>query len=130
MHPIERKSTGMLLDERITTGFKAEFLQSDEIDQRIIDLDVAIDERIGDRWKLINRTLVQLEHQLRKCWVAQEEVRIIKLTDDSREFDELWRLAFAGKEAQRTNAERNRLIRQLDELLGEGAIKPLVKTYA
>lgn len=56
-----------------------------------------------------------------KCWFAQETV--MRETDDSK-------VATAAKQAQVLNARRNKLIRAIDERLGDGAISQTEKTYA
>jgi hypothetical protein len=56
-----------------------------------------------------------------KCWYAQETV--MNETDVNK-------VAAAAKQAQQLNARRNKLIRAIDERLGDGAITLTEKTYA
>lgn len=56
-----------------------------------------------------------------KCWFAQEDV--MTGGDDAK-------VAEAAKMAQITNARRNKLIRAIDERLGESGNTQLTKTYA
>lgn len=121
----------MLLDERITAGFKLDNNPNDETAQRIIDLDTAIERRIDGRWKLINPALLKLERELKACWDAQEVVMKNKLPHELKYevLENLYRIAAAGKRAQETNAARNKLIREIDQLLGEAANSSLMKTY-
>ncbi len=56
-----------------------------------------------------------------KCWYAQETV--MNDTD-------ITKVAAAAKQAQQLNARRNKLIRAIDERLGDGAITLTEKTYA
>jgi len=56
-----------------------------------------------------------------KCWFAQETV--MHETD-------IEKVATAAKQAQVLNARRNKLIRAIDERLGDGAISQTEKTYA
>lgn len=55
-----------------------------------------------------------------KCWFAQEtvmnETDVIKVSE-------------AAKQAQLTNARRNKLIRAIDERLGDNSITNLSKSY-
>ncbi len=132
MYPIELKSIGFMIDERITAGFKADLHPSEENTQRVLDLDTAIDGRVAGRWHMINALVLKLERVLKECWDAQEIVTQIVIHDEYRweERFDIHKLAVTGKVAQQTNAERNRLIREIDEILGESAHSTLRKTYA
>jgi len=55
-----------------------------------------------------------------KCWFAQEKLLAGK--DDHE-------VAEAAKDAQALNARRNQLIRVIDEILGQGGISLLRKSY-
>jgi hypothetical protein len=56
-----------------------------------------------------------------KCWFAQETV--MHEVDESK-------VAVAAKQAQVLNARRNKLIRAIDERLGDADISQTEKTYA
>lgn len=131
MHSITEKSTGILIDERITAGFKLEAKPSPEIEQRIKELDTVIEQRVGENWHHINKYVIELERQLKLCWDAQEVVMHTRLRPELNweDREDLYRLAVAGKTAQSTNAERNKLIRSIDTALGELNGSTLEKTY-
>lgn len=141
MHPLEIKTTATLLDEMITTEFKIA-AGNKEASNRRHQLGNIITSRMGTRLIDINftRQFWPLEKQLRKvlreCWEAQETVHATNIENYSGElteeqlFDNILSVAKAGVTAQRTNAERNSIIRQLDELLEESQAMTLEKTYA
>lgn len=130
-YDIERKSTGMLVDELLTT-----------------DLKIAAGQDVGDRRHQLGNAIVSrtvhialdteknrlfffyvegLRSILKECWDAQE---IVSNTDlNSADPDALLIVAVAGKTAQLTNKERNVWIRKIDELVEDGGISPLEKTY-
>lgn len=130
---IEYKSTGSLIDEMVTALLKTTKttknkggnekrwnLLSDAISKRFEKSPVPIyDERVVDLWQELSETL-------EACWDAQEEVMIFS---DPQDYHEVERCAMAAIEAQRLNAKRNRLIRELDELLGESDYTQLEKSY-
>lgn len=131
VNDITTKSTGILIDERITAGFKQAVRPSTEIDERIEALDNVIEHRVHGRWPIINKLVLELERQLKLCWDAQETVMSTHIHDEYRweeRFDVL-KLAQAGKIAQQTNAARNKLIREIDIALGELSHSTLEKTY-
>ena len=55
-----------------------------------------------------------------KCWFAQEKLLAGK--DDHE-------VAEAARDAQALNARRNQLIRAIDDMLGQGNVSPLGKSY-
>ncbi len=55
-----------------------------------------------------------------KCWFAQE--RLVAGKDDHE-------VAEAAKDAQRLNIRRNKLIRAIDEVLGQDSITVTEKSY-
>lgn len=55
-----------------------------------------------------------------KCWAAQE--RLLSGADDHE-------VAEAARDAQQLNARRNRLIRAIDEALGQDSITVTGKSY-
>ena len=127
---VEVKSTGTLIDEYITAGFKVEVKPTPENIKRMQVLSGAIFNRIGYGYEIQN-LVEQLRIVLRECWNAQEIVMEGKnLVDAPYVSDTVWmRIAKAGITAQKTNAERNALIRKIDELLGEKDTTALEKTY-
>jgi hypothetical protein len=55
-----------------------------------------------------------------KCWFAQE--KLLSGKDDHE-------VAEAARDAQALNARRNQLIRAIDEVLGQGSVSLLRKSY-
>lgn len=132
--PIEVKSTSLLIDELFTARMKLKaFVQLEkptaEIAERIDRLERVIKGRIDhvmltiNGQKSFNYLTSRLAAVLQECWDAQEVVRDWK----NQKMEDL---ANAGIQAQITNARRNELMREIDDLLGERNIKPLEKTYA
>jgi hypothetical protein len=132
---ITQKSTGYLIDEWITTTFKVEVNPTQENMNRMRALDTAIQKRLNGRQDDIYWQVVKLRVVLRQCWEAQE---IVRDNEDIREPDRndsvftinKWiETAKAGIKAMTTNRERNKLIREIDDILGESEYTPLDKTY-
>jgi hypothetical protein len=132
---ITQKSTGYLIDEWITTTFKVEVNPTQENMNRMRALDTAIQKRLNGRQDDIYWQVVKLRVVLRQCWEAQE---IVRDNEDIREPDRndsvftinKWiETAKAGIKAMTTNRERNKLIREIDDILGEVDYTPLNKTY-
>lgn len=122
MRRIYEKSTGQLVDELVTNAFKTAFAASHgaataEYEQRYELLREALAERLGtDAAALIHDlAVVSLA-----TWHAQEVVM-----HEERDAE----AAAAGRQAQRTNAQRTSLIREIDRLLGETEISITTKTY-
>lgn len=122
MRPISEKSTGQIVDEIVTNGFKTEFSSRrggslDEFETRYDLLRTALTERLG-------ADVAGLVHDLAivslATWQAQEVV--MHEADDTK-------TAAAGRQAQRLNALRTRAIREIDRLLGEAQISITTKTY-
>lgn len=124
----------MLIDELLTARMKLKAFteankQTGEIIQRIDQLERVVKRRVDrahltiNGQKAFNFLTARLAAELQDCWNAQEVMRdwINKSTSE---------IANAGIQAQITNGHRNELMRELDELLGEGINKPLEKTYA
>ena len=132
---IATKSTGQLIDEWITTQFKLEVKPNAETINRHGDLEAIIIKRVGDRMELIDHHIQKLRIVLRQCWNAQETVmkyHKLKIPDrlDSWVTMNDWiTLGQAGITAQKTNAQRNAIIRDIDTILLESSITPLDKTY-
>jgi hypothetical protein len=102
---------------------------------RMRALDNAIQKRLNGRQDDIYWQVVKLRVVLRQCWEAQE---IVRDNEDIREPDRndsvftinKWiETAKAGIKAMTTNRERNKLIREIDDILGESEYTPLDKTY-
>lgn len=119
-YPIEIKSIGFLIDEFITTSFKVT-AGSKEAKGRLVDLTRAIDARLPKIGWHYDDDALKLLDVSRQCWIAQDEVmRAISDRD----------VVNAARLAQKTNAQRNALIRKLDEKFGDKERSPLEKTYA
>lgn len=139
---IDYKSTGMLIDEYHTNLIKIEELgNSEELIQRENDLLLAIDKRIPQEAVIeeVNKLEDELHITLKGCWDEQEKVlqhtAVIKTFDDTgyikiEEISHIIECAKAAIAAQRYNAQRNKLIRQIDEYLGELDISPTIKSYS
>lgn len=134
---IELKSTGFLIDENITTDLKLIFFgETVEIRKRKDALDEVISKRIFESsvdtkklFRLINKLRVVLED----CWDAQDEIMNINRmckADLKWYAQDYENIAKAAIKAQELNAERNKLIRQIDALLGESEFSQLEKSYA
>lgn len=131
---VEYKSTGTLIDEWITTTFKVEVNPTNENLDRLRALDMTIQKRLGDRADDVYWQVIKLRVVLRQCWEAQE---IVKANEDLKlpdRYDNVFTInkwietAKAGIKAMTTNRERNKLIREIDQILGEDNT-PLSKTY-
>lgn len=122
MRPISEKSTGILVDELITNAFKTAFAvtagaSTAEFDARYELLRNALEERLGADAALL---IHDLSIVMMATWQAQEIV--MTENDDTV-------VAPAARRAQRMNAQRTKIIRQIDSLLGEAAISITTKTY-
>jgi hypothetical protein len=131
---IRYKTTGQLIDELITTRFKVEINPSEENVTRMNALDEEIKQAITGKEDSIYWQVVKLRVVLRQCWDAQEIVKnesmIIHQESLSIAYlNKLLRLAEAGVMAMTTNRTRNKLVREIDEILGESSATPLTKTY-
>lgn len=119
-HPIEIKSIGFLIDEYITANFKVD-VNTDGARQRMADLESAIDARLPATEWLADNDVLELYDVLRWCWDAQDAIM-----GDNTDFN----VVDAARLAQKANAQRNVLIRKLDEKFGDRERSPLGKTYA
>lgn len=128
---ITRKSTGFLIDEWITSDFKVEVKPTPENIKRRSLLKQAIDDRVEGRYDLIETLITELRLILRSCWNAQEVVMSGKtLINAPYVAENQWmKIAIAGITAQQTNVQRNNVIREIDEILGEYDTTVLTKTY-
>jgi hypothetical protein len=130
-YAIERKSTGMLVDEMLTTDLKIESGQDagerrHQLGNAVVSrtAHIALDQKKNKLFFLYVECLRKI---LKECWDAQE---IVSLSDlDSADHNVLVSCAIAGKLAQSTNRERNIWIRQIDELVEDSGVSPLEKTY-
>lgn len=137
MRDCEIKSTGTLVDELLTLDLKIKAgIQGAE--ERRHELGNVIIERTAiliiqghmDIYREFQKVQQELAEVLEKCWNAQEIVMNHELYDEWGEIG--WNMhivAHAAKLAQLTNAQRNRLIRQLDELVNETERTQLAKSY-
>lgn len=119
---VSTKSTGQLIDELVTNAFKTHHAVSSgsapaEFERRYNDLRGALETRLG-------QDVAGLLHDLAivsmATWQAQEVV--MHESDDKH-------AASAGRQAQRLNGKRTRIIREIDRLLGETSISITTKTY-
>ena len=122
MRDISEKSTGQLVDELVTNAFKTEFAvrggsPADQFEVRYEMLRSALARRLGEDVAAIIHDLAVVSMA---TWQAQE---VVMSSYDDRV------AANAGRQAQRMNARRTRLIRELDRLLGEAGISITTKTY-
>ncbi len=122
MPEITSKSTGQLLDELVTNAFKTEFSSRhggtlEEFETRYELLRSAIERRLGTDLAGLIHDLVLVSMA---TWHSQEVV-MHERSDQA--------VAAAGRNAQRTNALRTRIIREIDRVLGEAGISITTKTY-
>lgn len=122
---IELKSTGFLIDELITAELKMKHFGKNHLQERYEQLNTAISKRLGrhndsDKSHTLSILVLNLKRVNQKCWDAQETVM--------KSFAAVT-VAKAAKEAQRLNAQRNGIIREIDDLLGESQYSQLEKSY-
>jgi len=122
MNDVSKKSPGQLVDELITNAFKTEFAivegrDQDEFDRRYELLRDALVVYCGDGFAAIVHDLCITSLA---TWEAQEVV--MHETSDAY-------VAEAARHAQRMNARRTALIREIDRVLGESGITITTKTY-
>ena len=127
---IVEKSIGFLLDEFFTASLKYKNSVGDfektvarlgQLKQIIFDiLSKYTDPEQG---KVFADLASQLFNTVSDCWDAQEIVMLYPLEGHEKE------IAVAAKEAQRLNAVRNNLIKQIDQLLGYEETTVLGKSY-
>lgn len=134
MRECEIKSTGFLVDELITTDLKV--AAGIEVDQeRRHCLGNTIIERTAhlvlndmEKYREFQRVTAALSLVLKDCWNAQEVFKHLPSAHECS-LDQIYEMACAGERAQEENAARNRLVRRLDELVGETHRTQLSKTY-
>lgn len=130
MDRLETKSLGALIDEYFTSDMKVKANPSQENLERRQALKTILDREIGASWGAITILVFQLEQQLQLCWNAQEEVMRYRNRDVAKmSYADLQALGFAAITAQETNAQRCRLVREIDKVLGESDRTYLEKTY-
>lgn len=130
---IELKSTATLIDELITTELKMIHFGKDRLQERFEMLDTAITHRLSrhtDAAKLhtLGILTLNLKETNLACWNAQETVMSHDLETSSNPDVNLI-VATAAKMAQKLNAQRNNIIREMDDLLGESQYSQLEKSY-
>lgn len=124
---IELKSTATLIDELITVELKMIHFGKDKLQERYEMLDAAISRRLKrhsdvDKLHTLSVLTLNLKEINSACWKAQETVMKWDLNVPIV-------VAEAAKEAQRLNAKRNNIIREMDDLLGESQYTQLEKSY-
>jgi len=140
MLPIEIKSTGTLVDEMITAEFKIDAGNEAAKDRRHA-LGNAVQGRtlslVKDmpRYREFMKLIEELRVVLKECWDAQQAVHGTPIVNYSGEMSEdelmgnIIAVAKAGRKAQETNAQRNIIIRRIDDVLQEASNSQLEKTY-
>lgn len=121
MRDISQKSFGFLVDELITAWMKVGAGQKDAIARRdaLQDyLETNYKEAMDSR--SIDKVISELKKVSWQCFQAQDSIMSLK---DPKS------IANAAVSAQKMNSERNRLIRVLDDAVGESDITVLGKTY-
>jgi hypothetical protein len=122
MRAISEKSTGQLVDELITNAFKTAYAARtgasvEEFELRYGLLRSVLLQRLG-------QDVADIIHDLcvvsLATWQAQE---VVMHEPDDRV------AASAGRQAQRMNARRSHIIREIDRLVGEARISITTKTY-
>jgi hypothetical protein len=125
MRNIAQKSTGMLIDEYITARMKLDARPSLENLIRVQRLEDAIQYTSQSRLSFVAELTKELAAVLKECWDAQEVIMSVALDTP----EHIKQVAEAAIIAQKTNGERNKLIRAIDEILEEADITPQGKTY-
>lgn len=126
---IELKSTATLIDELLTAEIKLKHFGSDTVQERYNMLDIAIKSRLSrhndkDKFHTLSVLILKLKRVNQDCWDAQERVM---LREDT--IEDTIEIATAAKQAQKLNAQRNNIIREIDDLLGESQYSQLEKSY-
>ncbi len=120
---ITRKSTGTLMDELTVTRLKKKFIgNKPEINKRELAITHAIAQRITPEQDAeLNALFQKLTYVNNRCWVAQENIMNLDVAAPH--------IGRYAKNAQKLNAKRNMLIREIDRLLGEEEFTQLEKSY-
>lgn len=126
---IELKTTAYLIDELLVTELKMIHFGRDSLQERYEMLDIAISRRLSrhtdvDKLHTLSVLTLNLKQVNFLCWNAQE---IVMKKEDTVE--DIYDIATAAKQAQKLNAQRNSIIREMDELLGESQFSQLEKSY-
>lgn len=119
---ISSKSTGQLVDELVTNAFRTwhagiSGAPLDELERRYDQLREVLTERLGPELAACVHALSAISMA---TWQAQEV--LMHDADDARALA-------AARHAQRTNAHRCRIIREIDRLVGDDGITLTSKTY-
>lgn len=135
MRACEIKSTGFLVDELLTLDLKIAAGNTDAVARRHELGNVVIERSaklvtVGDltKYREFQRTTAELAVVLKDCWDAQDIIMSLPPAHECS-VDQLYEMAVRAKEAQETNARRNRLVRRLDAIMDEMAWTQLAKTY-
>jgi Mg2+ and Co2+ transporter CorA len=115
----------MLIDEYITARMKLDARPSLENLIRVQRLEDAIQYTSQSRLSFVAELTKELAAVLKECWDAQEVIMSVALDTP----EHIKQVAEAAIIAQKTNGERNKLIRAIDEILEEADITPQGKTY-
>lgn len=127
---LQMKTRGMLIDEMLTAGIKVVESPSEENNARFNELCDLVTQLISqEEFDKIDPLRKQLGDELSNCWDAQECVMQYRGADLAQlSYAELQELGTAALFAQVTNGRRNKLIREIDAILGDSDT-PLKKTY-
>ena len=132
MQSLACKSTGTLIDEWLTATIKAGKMPKEEnIIRRDNLFRLVVEDRLGGDLTKVADQITSLYKTLQECWDAQENIMFFKqyfpAQMDPTDYNKLGHAAIT---AQETNAQRNKLIREIDTILGEAEFTQLEKTYA
>lgn len=142
INSIEVKSTGTLIDENITTDLKMEYIGEKPefinrknklgkaINKRLLEIDPEIYTNKSTLGVKLYELTSLLATILRECWKAQDIIMDYSNREYYLEPDTHKLIAEAAVLAQRKNAERNKIIRQIDYLLDEEDYSQLEKSYS
>lgn len=120
MADIATKTVGALIDELITAEMKIESGVSESTERRDqLMAHLAQSYEFETIWHVV-RVIGQLWDVSERCFAAQDTIMTSNSSDD---------ISSAAREAQLTNAMRNKCIRKIDEIAGQAAASPLGKTY-
>jgi hypothetical protein len=130
---LDVKSTGTLVDELYTTDLKIEAGTIDAQERRHTLANLVTGRMVVmlddmPKYREFQHVMKQLQLIVKRCWDAQEIIMSLPEIDKCT-YDQVYTMATAAKEAQQTNGQRNKLIRELDTLIGEASRSQLEKTY-
>lgn len=130
---IDYKSTGMLLNDLITTGLKIRFIGTKkEFIQRQKDiLEVLKSRRCYydlEEFNKVEKHFTLLQSVLHDLWWEQE-ILYQNLQFDTEDHKKCLELAIAGVNSLKLNARRSEIIREIDSILGEESSTVLEKSF-